>query len=208
MGCIKGRSICETCGIEFEWSRHESQPKARFCRRKCTNRTFGTNGNKNRLFWPNATEEQKFDRIKEFYEKKVIRKNGCWDWNGSLDKNGYPQIFAGSTKVKGHRISYEMYKGKIPVGLNICHTCDNPKCTNPEHLWAGTKKQNDEDKIKKGRISKGEHRYNAKLKENNIKEIRKMLEIGLSKAKIARHYNVSFMTISCIEKYKTWKHVV
>lgn len=208
MGCIKGISFCENCGKEFEWMKHDSQAAARFCSRKCTNKDFGVIGNKDRTFWPNATEAEKKERIKNHYTKKVIKKRGCWGWRGSLDKNGYPQIGAGSKKLKGHRISYEIHKGEIPKGRQVCHTCDNPTCTNPDHLWLGSIKENNEDRIIKGRCSKGEERPNAKLKDCDIREIRKMLKIGVSKAALARKYKISYTTVYLIEKKKTWRHVI
>ena len=207
MACIFGKSICETCGNEFNWRRHDSQPPARFCKRSCTNKKFGVDGNKNRIFWSIATKEEKKERIINFYQSKVIKKTGCWEWKGSLDKDGYPQICAGHTKAKGHRVSYEIHKGEILDGLHVCHTCDNPTCTNPEHLWLGTKKDNEIDKKKKNRVSKGENRWNSKLKDSNIVEIRYKLSIGVSGSRLAKDYNVTNMVISSIKNGKTWKHV-
>lgn len=207
MACIKGKSICETCGKEFEWRKHDSQPPARFCNRKCTNKDFGIKGNAKRAFWPYATNEEKNQRLINFYEQKVVKKIGCWDWNGSCDKNGYAQLYNGSTKAKGHRVSYQIHKGIIPEGMEVCHTCDNPKCTNPDHLWLETKKENNDDKVKKGRSCKGEDKPNSKLKDEDVREIRKMLGFGIPKAHISRKYNVTFMTISYISKGKTWRHV-
>lgn len=207
MACIYGKSKCETCGKEFEWRKHDSQKPARFCSRKCTNKDFGILGNKERIFWSIATEEQKRERLKMFFESKVVRKEGCWDWKGSLDKNGYPQLYFGNTKAKGHRVSYEIYNGIIPDGLCVCHSCDNPKCTNPEHLWLGTKQENTEDEVKKGRQSKGEDRYNSKLNNEKVKKIREMISLGVTVSHLSRIYNVSFMCVQNIKNGKTWKHV-
>lgn len=212
MACIKGKSICETCGKEFEWRKHDSQPPARFCNRKCTNKDFGIKGNSKRLFWPNATEDEKKERIKFLYEEKVIRKEGCWDWKGHFDKNGYSQVHGYNGKryvpLKAHRVSYEIHKGEIPKGKVVCHSCDNPRCTNPDHLWIGTSKENSEDEVKKGRSSKGEDRYNARFREEDIREIRKRLNDGVTQTRIAKDYGVHLMTINFIAQGKTWKHVI
>jgi hypothetical protein len=207
MACIKGKSFCEYCGLEFEWIRHDSQKPARFCKRECTNKDIGIRGNKNRIFWLSATENEKKERMKSFFFNKVIQKEGCWGWIGGLDKNGYPYIYGGKGPYKAHRLSYEIHKGLIPEKMRVCHKCDNPTCTNPEHLFLGTSKENTQDSISKGRFIKGEKVHCSKLKEDEVKEIKKMLDLGVTCAYLSRKYKVHYMTIKCIEKNKTWKYI-
>lgn len=207
MACVKGESICENCETKFSWLRHDSQPPARFCSRKCTNKDFGKKGNEKKLFWPVASEIEKKEKIKIYFYEKVIKKKGCWGWNGYVDKNGYTQIHAGKTLVKGHRVSYEIHKGEIPEGKLVCHSCDNPTCTNPDHLWLGTNIQNSQDAQLKKRMSFGENRWNSKLKKENINEIRKLISLGVSVAHLSRLFEVSYMTIKNVKIGKTWKHV-
>lgn len=211
MGCVSGKSYCETCGNEFEWTRHSSQAKAKFCSRKCTNKDFGVKGNAGRLFWPTATDEEKKDRYKRDFFNKVLKKDGCWEWKGYVDKNGYAQINGHNGKtfvpIKAHRVSYEIHVGKILDGMIVCHTCDNPVCTNPEHLWIGTQKENGLDRKKKGRSCRGESRWNSVLKEDDVRNIRKSLSIGISIKYLSEKYNVHYATISLISKNRTWKHV-
>ena len=90
--------------------------------------------------------------MKRFFDK-INKTETCWIWTaGSRGKTGY-----GAFKIKGkvidsHRVSYEIHKGEIPEKMYVCHTCDNRKCVNPEHLFLGTAKDNWQDGFDKGRI--------------------------------------------------------
>lgn len=94
-----------------------------------------------------------------FWEK--VAKNGpikpgmstpCWLWTAAKDGGGYGQLGLGTEKLgKAHRISWELHNGPIPVGKCVLHRCDLPECSNPEHLFLGTQKDNAEDRETKGR---------------------------------------------------------
>lgn len=86
---------------------------------------------------------------------KENKETGCWEWTGLIGKGGYAQIRVDGVKKFIHRFMYEYWhESKIPNGLLVCHSCDNPKCINPEHLWLGTDKDNSQDCLKKGRFTK------------------------------------------------------
>ena len=77
---------------------------------------------------------------------------GCWLWGGSSMTKGYGQFsVAGKTSYGAHRFSYEAFKGPIPDGLYVLHTCDFRPCVNPDHLWLGTPVDNSRDMVAKNR---------------------------------------------------------
>jgi hypothetical protein len=77
--------------------------------------------------------------------------NGCWIWGGCRSKGGYGTISIDNKELYVHRVIYERTHGPIPAGMCICHTCDNPACCNPDHLFVGTHKDNVHDAMRKGR---------------------------------------------------------
>lgn len=90
---------------------------------------------------------------------------GCWLWTYRINEWGYGFFSTGSDKTKtrkkfyAHRYSYELFKGPIPKGLLVCHSCDTPACVNPDHLWVGTDADNNKDCTSKGRNKPGRHIY-------------------------------------------------
>jgi hypothetical protein len=148
------------------------------------------------------TQEERFWK----YVQKG-KPNECWLWIGCVFKKrrGYGQFFSGKHS-RAHRFSYELHYGKIPDGLMVLHHCDNPPCVNPRHLFCGTAKENTEDMIKKGRMSKGEKHPISKLTEKQVVEIRKIgLSGKLTQGEIGKKFGVSNITISDIMRNKKWK---
>lgn len=206
---MHGISICEICKQEYRWRRRNCDKAPRFCSRKCRN-DFGHIGFRpgGKIRISELTFEENIERIKKYFEKYVIRQEGCWDWKGIIEHTGYAKLGI-RPPIKAHRASWIIYRGDIPLNMCICHTCDNRKCTNPEHLWLGTHKENIQDKIKKGRTNapKGTRARHAILNDEKVKEIKIMLQNGLTCSEIGRQYKVSRKIISRIKNNETWKHV-
>jgi len=95
--------------------------------------------------------EQPTERIKRCV--KVNKDTGCWEWTKYLNEFGYGRMRFNGKKELSHRVSYTVFVEPIPDGLLVLHTCDNPRCVNPEHLFLGTDKDNFEDAVAKGRIN-------------------------------------------------------
>lgn len=87
------------------------------------------------------------------FEASFIVTPGCWLWTGEIGISGYGRFWAKNRKHRAHRFSYEAYKGEIPEGLIVLHSCDNPRCVNPDHLRVGTHYDNSQDKIARGRCN-------------------------------------------------------
>lgn len=205
------KNKCEQCGIDFE--RHYIR---RFCCKKCwhifNSKTIASY-NDTRFQWKNCTDEEKLERIRIRFESKVIKSDGCWGWNGHLNKNGYTCLISGCRgkgfkERYGHRISWLLFRGEIPEGKVICHSCDNPKCTNPDHLWLGTHQENLKDMQLKQRGNLGTNHGNSILDDEDVREIRKMYDNGIKVTNIMEIFKLGRAHIHLIGKRKSWKHVI
>ncbi len=96
---------------------------------------------------------------KQRFLRFVRKTDTCWIWLGSIDKQGYGCFNDRSTTVKAHRWSYKLFKGSLIGGPGVCHTCDNPICVNPDHLYLGTPLQNAKDKMDRNRWGNPRKRY-------------------------------------------------
>jgi len=93
-------------------------------------------------------------------------------------------------------------------GGDVCHTCDNPECANPDHLFAGTTQDNKDDCMAKGRHVKGtELWWKNKLSEADVIAIRKAQGGGLTSYQIADKYGVTATNVQLIWKRRIWKHL-
>ena len=150
-----------------------------------------------------------------FLDRELIDKSGgpdaCWEWQGYRDKNGYVAIKHNKIQDRAHRFAYEDAIGPIPEGRNwcVCHHCDNPPCCNPRHLFLGTRKDNTQDMIKKGRNNppRGAGHAGSKLSESDVLEIVAMSMDGYPHRETAKRFGVAQPVISYICTGKSWTHL-
>jgi len=122
----------------------------------------------------------------------------CWEWLGAGKGNGYGQVRgAQSGNTTAHRRSFELFCGQIPDGLDVCHSCDNRFCVNPDHLFAGTRAENMADMKAKGRGVAGCRKH---LKEATVQEIRRRLNQGVPMRRISDSLNVNYATVTSISR--------
>ena len=181
--------------------------------------------------------------VERFYSKAVKSsgENSCWSWNGNIDKKGYPEFrfchYGKSGKYRANRVSFFIHYNEDPGTALVCHTCDNPKCVNPKHLFLGTHKDNYADMANKGRNIKGDLHWTkkqpekvrrgadcnlvelakkrrgelnpkSKLTESAVKSIRQMYAAGLADQRdLARKFNISQASVWAVVNKITWKHI-
>lgn len=140
--------------------------------------------------------------------------SGCWLWLLSCNDRGYGLLQAGGYRGYAHRFSYSTFKGTIPTGLDVCHTCDTPSCVNPAHLFLGTRSENMRDCMIKRRHAsqKGRHYYSrgdahpcSVLNETQVQAI--LEDRKRSCRWLAAQFGVSESTIKLIRRGETWRHV-
>lgn len=150
--------------------------------------------------------------VQERFWSKVNRDNddGCWEWVGGKVRGGYGWFKSDDKHYQAHRFVWMITYGEIPNGMLICHTCDNPSCVNPKHLWLGTDKTNAEDRVRKKRQSRGTTNHpKIRVSPEQVKEMRKVYSLGnISMRKLASIYGICYSETNAILNHRTWKDVL
>lgn len=148
-----------------------------------------------------------------FFEKVEITEGegDCWLWQGAVAGSGYGYFYFRGKSVCAHRVAWILANGEIPPGLCILHTCDNPLCVRPGHLFLGDRASNMADMVAKGRGANaaGENNNMNKLTEAQVIEIRRRYAAGdVSQRELGEEFGVTNSAISHITRRRRWKHVV
>jgi hypothetical protein len=141
-----------------------------------------------------------------FWAKVEYDKAGCWLWTASLSEDGYGYFGVhevdGWRMRKAHRIAYQLAYGPIPEGVRVLHTCDDPRCVNPEHLFLGTQTDNMRDMAAKGRGV-----YRARLTAEQVRTIRARYAAGgVTQRELGAEYGLTPMGIGHIIRHQTWRN--
>lgn len=161
-----------------------------------------------------AADARRLSAADRFWAK--VQKAGpddCWLWTAGLNHAGYG-IFGLHHRTDptrlAHRVAYELTHGLKPGKWRVCHSCDNPKCVNPKHLWLGTDADNHADMLRKGREArnhglKGERHHQAKLTADQVMEIR--ARVDLNAPAVARLFGIGITNVHRIRQRRTWTHI-
>jgi hypothetical protein len=159
--------------------------------------------------------------IEERFWSHVDKSGECWLWTASKANKGYGQFVRihGKSPARAHRFAWELVNGPIPQGLCVLHHCDTPACVRPEHLFLGTKADNNADMRAKGRHAtaatyrgsggwlRGEAVCTSKLTNAAVRDIRRRGGPYGTLSAIAREYGLSVSAIFGVVHGKTWRHV-
>lgn len=203
---MKVPKVCEECK-QWYLARKNRVKTSKLCSKICQMIWMGRKSGKIlHRKWALETEEETNLKRKISFERFFEKTEECWIWTGAK-KNYGKKLPYGSFSFRGkrnrpaHRVSYEIYIGEIPEGKIIMHICDEPPCVNPDHLKVGTYLENQRDKLSKGRCKV------EKLSIEQVKEIKKLLSMGVMMTRLSKDFNVSRQTIHCIKTGKTWSDI-
>ncbi len=171
--------------------------------------------------YPSITRGVELDSMElmiRIWEQRIVPRlaaaGGCMEWTMSTHLFGYGQLTVVKDKVPAkyacHRVALEVKLGrKILAGMRAMHTCDNPKCCNPEHIVEGTQRENMQGASQRNRIPKGEACSWAKMDNKTVLAVYDfVVNKGRSQAEAAKEFGISFQRVSKIARREVWKHIL
>lgn len=229
------------CGQAVGWDRFRRQwnryihghnaytpPRTRPCECGCGTILDLKSGRSNKRFAPGHNNRLR-SSLDNFWTK-VQKTESCWIWKGARGGHGYGSMTHGGKHYTPAQFSYQLHYGAIPEHMQVCHSCDNPPCVRPDHLFLGTATENMRDMTAKRRngfkvhperlargnkhgsrlhpekLVRGERHHKAKLTETDVQCIRQAYSPGNGR-ELARRFGVTPSTISTIVRGKHWKGI-
>lgn len=159
--------------------------------------------------------------VEERFWARVEKTPGCWIWTMArkkyfLSKYRYGRLNINGKNYRAHRISWEIHYGKIPKGLCVLHRCDNPCCVRPDHLFLGTRADNNRDTMLKGRKATGKRHGSylhpeamaRKFTKKQILELREYYKNhNITQEELAKRFNMSRAHVWRIVNRIAWTHI-
>ena len=135
--------------------------------------------------------------------------SGCLLWNRRVYESGYGYYKIRNQRYLAHRLVWIMFHGDIPEGACVLHKCDIPHCVKADHLFLGTRQDNNRDRMVKGRSAVGEKSGRAKLTEYEVRQIRRLYRRkGETTISLGLLFGVSNHQISMIVRRRSWSHLI
>lgn len=148
------------------------------------------------------------DAMTRFTARIKVMPSGCHEWQGGKLTDNYGSFRYQNKSWPAHRWLWVQTHGPIPAGLVVRHKCDNPPCANLAHLELGTKADNADDMVKRGRSLVGVLNHANKLSERQVLEIKIAIRDRTAKQKdLALKYGVTPTLITSIKKGRAWTHI-
>lgn len=150
-------------------------------------------------------DERRAAIFRQFWSKvQRADADSCWLWTGSIASHGYGVFSVGRDRIRAHRFAWMTSRGPVPQGQDVCHSCDQPSCVNPSHLFVASHHDNLLDSVRKGRKRVfGRQKLNAAA----VLDIRSRAAAGELHRSIAADHGIRRHSVSGIVHRKSWAHV-
>ena len=151
-----------------------------------------------------------------FWSKVDIRGDDeCWHWKAAPRRKdqGYGAFWMNGRHHPSSKVAWLLTNGEIQGGMEVCHRCDTPSCCNPKHLFLGTRLENNDDKVSKGRHVFGTRVWTCKLTPEQVRFIREQRPPGIKRApvglagRLAEQFGVSKQYISELWANEGWRNI-